>query len=166
MPLFSDWFMVAMRADHPRAQDSFFPLAALAQARLLVREPTSRTRVATEQLLDRVQIIPLDVIELHTRETIREGVALGLGVSLFVSSECPPDSRISYAPLERPAEVGVQGLSGFVVCLAERKRTRLIRSIMTITEDLGRLSPLPLGPIHGVVANPVAASPGKVYLLG
>jgi len=171
MPLFSDWFMVAMRADHPRAGDGCFPLAALAQARLLVREPTSRTRVATEQLLTRAQIVPLDVIELHTRETIREGVALGLGVSLFVSSECPPDSRISYAPLERPAQVSGPGLAGFVVCLAERKRTRLMRSIMAITEDLGRLSPLPLGPTYGAAhsaAAPASAdgSPERAYLVG
>lgn len=150
MPLFEDWFMVAMGADHPRAKDGCFPLAALAQARLLVREPSSRTRVATEQLLARAQIVPLDVIELHTRDTIREGVALGLGVSLFVSSECPPDSRISYAPLERSAKVSNQGLAGFVVCLAEHKRTRLMRSIVAITEDLGRLSPLPL--TRGMVA--------------
>jgi DNA-binding transcriptional LysR family regulator len=152
MPLFSDWFMVAMPAGDPRANDSCFPLAALAQARLLVREPTSRTRMATEQLLARAQIVPLDVIELHTRDTIREGVALGLGVSLFVSSECPPDPRICYRPLERPAKVS-QGLAGFVVCLAERKRTRLMRSIMAITEDLGRLSPLPLGTINGGAAS-------------
>ena len=153
-PLFSDWFMVAMRADHPRANDAFFPFAALAQSRLLLREPTSRTRVATEQLLTRAQIVPLDVIELHTRDTIREGVALGLGVSLFLSSECPPDPRITYAPLEHPATMSGQGMAGFVVCLAERKRTRLMRSIMTIAEDLGRLSPLPLGPTHGASGAP------------
>ncbi len=66
-----------------------------------------------------------------------------------MSSECPPDSRISYAPLERLAEAGGQGLAGFVVCLAERRRSRLMRSIMAITEDLGRLSPLSLGPASG-----------------
>ena len=145
-PLFADWFMVAMRADHPRSQDAYFPLAALNEARLLVREPWSRTRIVTERLLASAQVVPADLIELHTRDTIREGVALGLGVSLFVSSECPPDSRICYAPLERPATLTGPGLAEFVVCLAERKRTRLMRSIMAITEELGRLSPLPLGP--------------------
>ncbi len=154
VPLFADWFMVAMPVDHPRARDSWFPLASLADERLLVREPASRTRVATEQLLDRAQIAPRDVIELHTRDTIREGVALGLGVSLFVSSECPPDPRISYAPLERPAELGGQGMAGFLVCLAERKRSRLMRSIMAITEDLGRLSPLSLARTGDVATTP------------
>jgi hypothetical protein len=114
----------------------------------------------TERLLAGAQIVPADLIELHTRDTIREGVALGLGVSLFVSSECPPDSRIAYAPLERPAKVTGPGLAEFVVCLAERKRTRLMRSIMAITEDLGRLSPLPLGPTHGmaIISEMIAGS--------
>jgi DNA-binding transcriptional LysR family regulator len=155
MPLFADWFMVAMAVDHPRARDGQFPLAALGEARLLVREPTSRTRVASEQVLAKAQITPQDVIELHTRDTIREGVALGLGVSLFISSECPPDTRIRYVPLERPTDASGHGLAGFVVCLAERKRTRLMRSIMAITEDLGRLSPLPLGPTHGAAGSAV-----------
>ena len=177
MPLFADWFMVAMPADHPRAKDPYFPLAALREARLLVREPSSRTRVTTERLLAGAQVAPADLIELHTRETIREGVALGLGVSLFVSSECPPDSRICYAPLERPAEVTGPGLAEFVVCLAERKRTRLMRSIMAITEDLGRLSPLPLGPTHGAATSafgmigghaptPADVAPETAYLVG
>ena len=79
-------------------------------------------------------------------------MALGLGVSLFVSSECPPDSRIRYTPLEQPPRLGGQGLAGFVVCLAERRRTRLMRSIMSIAEELGRLSPLPLSPERGATA--------------
>ena len=147
VPLFSDSFMVAVPADHARGKDRCFPLAALAAERLLVREQTSRTRVATEQLLLQAQIVPLDVIELHTRETIREGVALGLGVSLFISSECPPDNRIRYVPLERPPEICSQDLTNFVVCLAERKSTRLMRLIIAIAEDLGHLSPLPLAPV-------------------
>jgi len=156
MPLFADWFMVAMSAGHPRAADASVPLSALAQASLLMREPTSRTRMATEHLLAQAQIAPRDVIELHTRETIREGVALGLGVSLFLSSECPPDPRISYVPLERPATAGRQGMAGFVVCLAERKRTHLMRSLKTITEELGRLSPLPLGLVQEEAREPSA----------
>lgn len=145
-PLFADRFMVAMPANHPRANDPLFPLQALANERLLVREPTSRTRVATERLLSAADIAPIEVMQLHTRETIREGVALGLGVSLFVSSECPPDSRIRYALLEAPGAPAANGLAEFVVCLAERRRTWLMRSVLAIAEDLARLSPVPLDP--------------------
>src|ERR1700760_4445613 len=50
-PVYADRLIVALPAGHPRANDSTFPLAALCQERLLMREPTSRTRTAVEQLL-------------------------------------------------------------------------------------------------------------------
>jgi aminoethylphosphonate catabolism LysR family transcriptional regulator len=141
-PLFADRLVVAMPAGHPQARSRVFPLAALAEARLLVREPNSRTRMATEHLLNRAGVAPADMLELHTRETIREGVALGLGVSTFISSECPPDPRIAYAPLERVE--GAPVLAEYIVCLTERRRTRLMRAIMEIAAELRRLSPVPV----------------------
>ena len=138
--LFADRLMVAMSIDHPHARSRFFPLEALEQSRLLVREPASRTRTAVEHLLTRINAAPQTMVEMHTRETIREGVALGLGVGMFISSECPPDSRIAYAPLESSARAA--DLTGYVVCLAERRRTRLMRGVMEIAGELRRLSPI------------------------
>jgi len=138
--LFADRLMVAMSVDHPHAKNRFFPLEMLEQSRLLVREPTSRTRSAVDHLLTRVNVAPREMVEMHTRETIREGVALGLGVGMFISSECPPDARIAYAPLESVARA--PDLTGYVVCLAERRRTRLIRAVMEIAGELRRLSPI------------------------
>jgi len=151
-PLFADRLVVAMPVDHPHARSPFFPLAALAQSRLLVREPASRTRMAIESMLNKADVAPADVLELHTRETIREGVALGLGVGLFISSECPPDPRIAYAPLEQTA--AAPELAGYVVCLTERRRTQLMRAVMEIAAELRRLSPVP-------VKTPRAARAGE-----
>jgi DNA-binding transcriptional LysR family regulator len=138
--LFADRLMVAMPVDHPQAKSRFFPLEALAESRLLVREPSSRTRTAMEQRLVREEVAPREMLELHTRETIREGVALGLGIGMFISSECPPDSRIVYAPLESTSRT--PDLAGYVVCLAERRRTRMMRAVMEIAAELRRLSPM------------------------
>ena len=138
--LFADRLMVAMPIDHPHAKSRYFPLGALSQSRLLVREPMSRTRGAVEHLLNRVEVAPREMLELHTRETIREGVAIGLGIGMFISSECPPDARIAYAPLESSSSA--PDLAGYVVCLVERRRTRLMRAIMEIAAELRRLSPI------------------------
>jgi DNA-binding transcriptional LysR family regulator len=143
-PLFADRLVVAAPLDHPHAKSRHFPLEALAQARLLVREPTSRTRLAVQRMLDHADIAPAEVIELHTRETIREGVALGLGVALFISSECPPDPRIAYVPLDPMA--AAPELCGYIVCLKEQRRTPLMRAVMEIAADLRRFSPVPLQP--------------------
>ena len=141
-PLFADRLMVAMPVNDPHAQSPVYPLSALKAARLLVRDPSSRTRMAMEQMLNQLDASPADMLELHTRETIREGVALGLGIGMFISSECPPDPRIAYAPLERAS--GAPDMAGYVVCLTERRRTRLLRAIMEIAVELRRLSPVPL----------------------
>jgi DNA-binding transcriptional LysR family regulator len=144
-PLFSDKLVVAIPKNNPLANLSVFPLAALAGERLLVREPNSRTRTATEALLLAGNIVPADVMELHTRETIREGVAIGLGLSLFFSLECPPDNRIRFLPLD--ADVSMPRLTGYVVCLSERRRTTLLNSVMDAVAELRAMSPLPVHPI-------------------
>ncbi|MBV8594477.1 MAG: LysR family transcriptional regulator [Caulobacteraceae bacterium] len=153
-PLFADRLMVAMPIALARAPGEAFPLAELAASTLLLREPGSRTRMVIEQVLDHADLAPADTLELHTRETIREGVALGLGLGVFISSECPPDPRIAYAPLERGA--GAPELAGYLVCLAERRRARLMREVLEIAADLRRLSPCPVDPPPRLVERAAA----------
>lgn len=141
-PLFNDRLIVALPKNHSRANDLVFPVAALAQERLLMRDATSRTRAAIEELLQTVDVTPAGLIELHTRETIREGVAIGLGLSLFTSSECPPDERIVYLPLD--IDPSASRMTGYVVCLAERRRTSLMRALMEAAAELRLISPLPV----------------------
>lgn len=141
-PLFADYLKVAVPADHPFAVASAYPLAALAYEQLLLREPASKTRAATEMLLAAAEVAPSRVIEVHSREAIREAVALGMGVSLFFSSECPPDSRLAY--LASDPHLGRAQLTGYVVCRLERRRTAMMRAVLQAAESLKRLSPLPL----------------------
>ena len=145
-PLFADCLHVAVRSDHPHAGDGVFPLAALARERLLVREPASKTRDATERLLAAVDVTPARIIEVHSREAIREAIALGMGVSLFFSSECPPDRRLSFLPTDRQTDRAQ--LTGYVVCRVERRRTAIMRSVFRAAETLKALSPLPLHGLH------------------
>ena len=152
-PLFADCLMVAVAARHPRAKDGFVRLEALADERLLIREPASKTRAAMEMLLAAANVAPAYVIELHSREAIREAVALGMGVSLFFSSECPPDARLAFL---RPAPQADRAqLIGYVVCRVERRRTAMMRAVFAAAETLKTLSPLPLRGLP----RPVEAAP-------
>jgi len=155
-PLFRDKLVVAVPKSHPLASLAAFPLAALAGERLLVREATSRTRVATETLLLAFEITPAEVMELHTRDTIREGVAIGLGCSLFFSLECPPDDRIRVLPLD--VDVSLSHLTEYVVCLSERRRTTMLGLVMEAAAELRALSPLPMHPT-GADAAPASPKP-------
>jgi LysR family transcriptional regulator, low CO2-responsive transcriptional regulator len=139
---------VAVPKSHPLADLAEFPLAALAGERLLVREASSRTRMAIEALLLDASIVPAEMMELHTRETIREGVAIGLGFSLFFSLECPPDSRIRFLPLD--VDASTSRLTGYIVCLSERRRTKLLNAVIDAAAELKEMSPLPVHPISAV----------------
>jgi DNA-binding transcriptional LysR family regulator len=155
-PLFSDRLVVAVPRNSPLAKRDMFPIAALSQERLLMREATSRTRMATEALLHALDIKPADVMELHTRETIREGVAIGLGVSLFFSLECPPDNRIDVLPLD--VDNSLSRLTGYVVCLNERRRTTLLSAVLGAAAELRTMSPLPVHPVRPDTARPTNAN--------
>ncbi|MGZ3366494.1 MAG: LysR substrate-binding domain-containing protein [Caulobacteraceae bacterium] len=146
-PLFADYLAVCVSAAHPLAEAGVFPLEALARERLLMRETASKTRTAIETLLAAADVSPERVIELHGREAIREAIALGMGVSLFFSAECPPDPRIARLRPDRQPDRAQ--LTGYVVCRVERRRTPMMRAVLAAAETLKTLSPLPLHSLEG-----------------
>lgn len=141
-PLFVDYLRVALPAGHPLAGLDAFPLAALESECLLIREPFSKTRGATESLLSTHDIVPKRRLELHSRETIREAVAIGMGISLFFSSDCPPDTRIALRTPDCQPDPTL--LTGYIVCRAERRRSALMRSVLKAAAGLEAVSPIPL----------------------
>ncbi len=135
-PLYTDHLRVALPLDHPLTALAAIPIERLAAETLLIREPTSKTRAFTEQALDAAQVEVRETLELQSRETIREAVCLGLGVSVFFSSECPPDPRIAYRPLS--GLVREQPLRGYLVCQHDRRRSALIRAIRAVAAELAQ----------------------------
>lgn len=133
-PLYSDHLSVALPVDHPLTALETTPIARLAGETLLIREPTSKTRAFTEQALDAAGIEVGETLELQSRETIREAVALGLGISVFFSSECPPDPRIAYRRLSGQARE--RPLHGYLVCQQARRRSALVRALRAIAAEL------------------------------
>ena len=160
-PLFSDKLVVALPKDHPLASGSVFPVSAVESECLLIREPTSRTRTVMEELLITANVTPAEVIVLHTRDTIREGIAIGLGIGFFFSLECPPDERIRTLPLD--VDVNMFRLTEYVVYPAERRRSPLLCSVLNATAELRAIDErLPLPSVRGVAPDRYA---GKVVSL-
>ena len=133
-PLASERLMCALPRDHALAAREAVPIACLREETLLLREPTSKTRAFTERALGDAGVEPGAIIELQSRETIREGVALNLGIGIFFTSECPPDPRIVHLPLDT-ADRDYRLLS-YLVCQTERKRTPLLRVLQSISTEL------------------------------
>ncbi|MGF7149707.1 DNA-binding transcriptional LysR family regulator [Sphingomonas zeicaulis] len=88
------------------------------------------------RLLAEAEVVPRQTMELRTREMNREAVAQGIGMSLIVEKECPPDSRIRVLPLatDFPALI----MKGYLAARSERKRMPLIcRSLAVPTRMAG-----------------------------
>jgi aminoethylphosphonate catabolism LysR family transcriptional regulator len=102
--------------------------AELQGERLILREPGSTTRKAIESALRAAQVEPEVVMEVASREIIREAVAQGVGVAAVSEVEYVPGPglhavRISDAQVRTYAHV---------VCLAERRDTRMVRTFFDV----------------------------------
>ena len=143
-PLYSDVLWCALPLNHRLTAHPVVAVAELSREILLQREITSKTRVLTERALAAAGVEPLKRLELQTREAIREGVALGLGVGVFFSAECPPDRRVVYRPLD--ATGPEFRLQGYFVCLREHRRSAVMRALRGLAEEIKRENTAPNGP--------------------
>jgi LysR family transcriptional regulator, low CO2-responsive transcriptional regulator len=135
-PAFESHLLAALPRAHALARARAFEIEDMARETLLSREATSRTRTAIERLLADQDITPLDVQDMHTREAIREGIALGLGISFFFSSECPPDTRITYLPVL--AQRQIPTIMAYLICHKDQKNQTVHRkaaSLVNIWSD-------------------------------
>jgi aminoethylphosphonate catabolism LysR family transcriptional regulator len=133
-PLYTDGLSCALPSGHELARGDVVPVDALADQVLLLREPTSKTRAFVERALSDAGVVPKAVLEFQGRETIREGIALGVGISIFFTSECPPDPRIEYRPLDT-GERRYQ-LRGFLLCQSERRRSTVMRALKAVVASM------------------------------
>ncbi len=136
-PLFSNTLACALPADHPLAALGAVPVQALAGEALILREESSKTRAFIERAMADAEVEPLSVLEFQNRETIREGIALGLGVSLFFDSECPPDVRLAYRPLDT-GDRRYQ-LHSYLICPNDRRRSPLMTELRSAAMEMVRL---------------------------
>jgi len=133
-PLYTDGLSCALPRGHALTRADVVPVEALADQVLLLREATSKTRAFVERALSDAGVVPKAVLEFQGRETIREGIALGVGISVFFTSECPPDPRIEYRPLDT-GERRYQ-LRGFLLCQSERRRSTVMRALKAVVASM------------------------------
>lgn len=120
--------VIFCNADHRFARRRSIRTAELQDEKLILREQGSTTRKAIESALKAAGVQPTVVMEVASREIIREAVLQGLGVAAVSEVEYVPGAglhavRISDAQIKTYAHV---------VCLAERRDMRLIRAFFEI----------------------------------
>jgi LysR family transcriptional regulator, low CO2-responsive transcriptional regulator len=116
--------VIVTSATHRFARRRSVRLADLQGERLIQREPGSTTRRALDAALRAADVAPDVVMEIGSREIIREAVANNLGIAAVSEVEYVPGPglhmvRISDAQIRTYAHV---------VCLAERREMRMVRA--------------------------------------
>ena len=132
MKLREDRLVLFARRNHAWAKRRRIALADIAGRDLVVRERGSITREVFETRLAQADVKPGTLIEVQTREAVREAVAAGFGVGVVFESEFGNDAR--FAPIQvADADLAV---GEYVVCLEERKRLALVRTFIEIAAGI------------------------------
>lgn len=120
--------------DHPWAGRKSVPLEALHGQPLLQREDGSSTRRALDDAMAAAGVMPQIVMEIGSREALREAAARGIGIGAVSEAEFIPDERL--VPLRIEGDPAVT--ETYLYCLEERRQTRILRSFFEVVDPLHR----------------------------
>ena len=129
--------VVMCPADHEFTNRRAIRARDMEGERLIVREAGSTTRRAFDQAMREKDVRPKVVMEIGSRESIREAVAKGIGLGVVSEMEFIPDSRIRALQVS-DAEIYTYA---HVVHLRERQNARLVRAFLAELSGLLATTP-------------------------
>lgn len=131
VPLKPDRLVVFVNRSHPWSKRASVRLAELKDQKLVLRETGSTTRALFLKAMETVGVPLSEVMEIGSREGVREAVAAGLGIGVVSSSEFGCDNRL-HAIEVSDAELEIVE---YVACLEERRQVRVIGAFFDLLED-------------------------------
>jgi LysR family transcriptional regulator, low CO2-responsive transcriptional regulator len=132
MKLREDRLIVFVPQGHAWARRRQIRMSELAGRDIVVRERGSITREVFEARLAQAGVVSGSLIEVQTREGVREAVAAGFGVGVVFDSEFGTEARF------HAIEVSDSDLTvgEYVACLQERRRLPVVRAFLNVAGDL------------------------------
>jgi DNA-binding transcriptional LysR family regulator len=109
-------------------------IAELEGEPMIFREEGSTTRKALDDALRRAGVAPRMVMEIGSREAIREADIMGVGIAAVSEIEYIPDPEICRVPVS-DAQMYTYA---HVFCLRERRGARLVKAFLDIVDELLR----------------------------
>jgi aminoethylphosphonate catabolism LysR family transcriptional regulator len=131
LPFRQDHFIAFVDRAHPWARRRSVKLAELAGQRLLLREPNSNTRQTFDAAVARSNVVLGEILEIGSREAIKEAVAAGLGVGVIAQSELGDDLRLKALPFDGQQITSTE----YVACLQERKNSPLVKAFLAVVKE-------------------------------
>ena len=120
--------LVFMSADHRLARRRSVRMAELDGEPFVARELGSTTRRAFEAAAEAKGVNLRTIIEIGSREAIREAVIRGIGIGYVSEAEFIPDARLSAVRIA-DAEIFT---AAHVVVLRERQHSRIIKAFLDV----------------------------------
>ena len=121
-----DPLALLVHRSHRLAQRTMVQASDLVHDTLILRERGSMTRQLTEQMLAAAGLAPRHIMEIASREAIREAVIRDMGISVFARHEASAHPDIVVLPFAGP----VPRLPEYLYCLRERRQARLIAGFL------------------------------------
>lgn len=120
--------VVFVPRQHPWARRRAIRLADLEGQPMVLRELGSMTRRLFERATTKAKVNPRVVMEIESREAVREAVATGLGIGVVSEPEFGNDERLVSVPVAD----GDLVLREYVVCLRERRNLRVVAAFLDL----------------------------------
>ena len=96
-----------------------------------MREQGSTTRQLTEDLLANAGVSFGPLLEIGSRESIREAVLRNIGISIIARQEVPHDPQLRVLTLENAPVI-----HEYLYCLKERKAARLPAAFLGLAQEM------------------------------
>lgn len=126
--------VVFVHRSHPFAARKSIRIADLEGEGMILREKGSTTRKALDDALAKAGVTPRVIMEIGSREAIREAVIMGVGIGAVSEIEYIPDPALRMVKV-RDAQMYTHA---HVVCLEERRAARLVKAFLEIVGELQR----------------------------
>jgi len=124
--------VVFVHRDHPLAGRPALRMADLQDHKRVIREPGSTTRRVFDDALARAGVTVNTVMEIGSREAIREAVANGIGFGVVSDIAYVPDERLCILPI---TDLDAATHS-HVIYRRERLRSRVVTAFLKLVEEL------------------------------
>lgn len=116
---------------HAWARKKAVRIEELEGQRMILREIGSATRRVFEDALSKASVQVRRVLEIESREAVRESVAAGIGIGIALDEETHPDHRLHTLTVSNASMV----LELEVACLAERRKAPGIKAFLEVVRD-------------------------------
>lgn len=152
IPFRQQKLIVFAHQGHRLASRSTLRMADLDGEDMVCREPGSTTQEVFDAALAKVGVRVHRVMEIGSRESVREAVACGIGLGVVSEFAYMPDPRLKPLPI---ADLTACTHS-HVICLRERLRSRLLNAFLHLLNEIiaGRVA------VDAGIAKP-SATPAK-----